>query len=53
MTPAEVLGARGYAPFCAVSVLATIHALADASHSKAMSDLVTEGKWKGELLFTE
>ena len=52
VTPAEVLGARGYSPFCAVSVLGTIHALADASHSKAMSDLVTEGKWKGELLFS-
>ncbi len=52
MTPAEVLGARGYEPFCGVSVLGAIHALADATHSKAMSDLVREGKWKGELLFT-
>ena len=52
MTPAEVLGARGYEPFCGVSVLGAIHALADATHSKAMSDLVNEGKWKGELLFT-
>lgn len=52
MTPAEVLGARGYEPFCGVSVLGAIHALADATHSKAMSDLVSEGKWKGELLFT-
>jgi HEAT repeat protein len=52
VTPAEALGARGYAPFCAVAVLGTIHELADASHSKAMADLVTAGKWKGELLFT-
>ena len=52
MTPDEVLGARGYEPFCGVSVLGAIHALADASHSKAMSDLVIAGKWKGELLFT-
>jgi len=52
VTPAEVLGARGYEPFCGVSVLGAIHALADATHSKAMSDLVNEGKWKGELLFT-
>ena len=52
MTPDEVLGARGYEPFCGVSVLGAIHALADASHSKAMSDLVIDGKWKGELLFT-
>ena len=47
-----MLGARGYAPFCAISVLGAIHELADASHSKAMSDLVTNGRWKGELLFT-
>ena len=47
-----LLGARGYEPFCSVSVLGTIHALADASHSKTMSDLVADGKWKGELLFT-
>jgi HEAT repeat protein len=52
VTPAEALGARGYAPFCAISVLGTIHQLADASHSKDMADLVTAGKWKGELLFT-
>jgi HEAT repeat protein len=35
-----------------VSVLGTIHALADASHSKAISDLVTTGTWRAELLFT-
>jgi HEAT repeat protein len=52
VTPATVLGARGYEPFCAVSVLGTIHALADASHSKAISDLVTAGTWRAELLFT-
>ena len=52
MTPAEVLGSRGYEPFCANGVLATINALADFSHSKAMADLITEGKWKGELLVT-
>ena len=52
MTPAEALGARGYAPFCAISVLGTIHQLADASHSKDMADLVTAGRWRGELLFT-
>jgi HEAT repeat protein len=52
VTPAEALGARGYAPFCAISVLGTIHQLADASHSKDMADLVTAGRWRGELLFT-
>jgi HEAT repeat protein len=52
VTPATVLEGRGYEPFCAVSVLGTIHALADASHSKAISDLVSEGKWRAELLFT-
>lgn len=52
MTPAEVLGSRGYEPFCANGVLATINALADFSHSKAMADLITEGKYKGELLVT-
>lgn len=41
-----------YDPFCANGVLATIDQLADFSHSKAMADLITEGKWKGELLLT-
>src|SRR5438105_12344029 len=35
-----------------MSVLGAIHALADASHSKDISDLVTAGKWRGELLLT-
>lgn len=52
MTPADVLAERTYEPFCANGVLATINALADFSHSKAMADLVTAGKWKGELLVT-
>jgi HEAT repeat protein len=52
VTPAEELGARGYSPFCGVNVLGAIHELADATHSKSISDLVSEGKWKGELLFT-
>lgn len=52
MTPAEELGARSADPFCGNGVLATINALADFSHSKAMADLVTEGKYKGELLMT-
>lgn len=33
-------------------MLAAIHALADFSHSKAMADLVTAGKWRPELLIT-
>lgn len=52
MTPADVLAERSYAPFCGNSVLATINALADFSHSKTMADLVTAGKWKGEFLVT-
>lgn len=52
VTPAAVLEARRYDPFCAVSVLGAIDALADASHSKDMSDLVAAGKWKAELLVT-
>jgi HEAT repeat protein len=52
VTPATVLDARGYDPFCAVSVLGTIHALADASHSKEISELAAAGTWRAELLFT-
>lgn len=52
VTPAAVLEARHHDPFCAVSVLGAIDALADASHSKDMSDLVVAGKWKAELLVT-
>lgn len=52
MTPADVLAARAYDPFCERGVLATINELADFSHSKAMADLVAEGKWKAELLIT-
>ncbi len=52
MTPADVLAERSYDPFCERGVLAAIHALADFSHSKAMADLVTAGKWEPELLIT-
>ncbi|MBI4269228.1 MAG: HEAT repeat domain-containing protein [Candidatus Rokubacteria bacterium] len=52
MTPAEVLGARVLDPFCANGVLATIHELADASHSKPIADLIAEGRWRAELLLT-
>jgi HEAT repeat protein len=52
VTPADTLAERTYEPFCANGVLATIYALADFSHSKAMADLITAGKWKGELLLT-
>jgi HEAT repeat protein len=46
--PAE----RSHDPFCERGVLAAIHALADFSHSKAMADLVSAGKWAPELLIT-
>jgi bilin biosynthesis protein len=52
VTPADVLDERKYEPFCGHAVLAAINALADYSHSKAMADLVTAGRWKGELLVT-
>jgi HEAT repeat protein len=52
VTPAEVLGARAFDPFCERGVLATIDKLADFSHSKAMADLVSAGKWRTELLIT-
>jgi len=52
VTPADVLAERSYDPFCERGVLAAIHALADFSHSKAMADLVTAGKWEPELLIT-
>ena len=52
MTPADVLAERTYEPFCGNGVLATINALADFSHSKAMADLITAGRAQGELLVT-
>lgn len=52
MTPADRLVERTYDPFCGNGVLATINELADFSHSRALADLVAEGKWKGELLIT-
>ena len=52
MTPADLPAERSHDPFCERGVLAAIHALADFSHSKAMADLVTAGKWRPELLIT-
>jgi HEAT repeat protein len=52
VTPADLLAERSSDPFCERGVLAAIHALADFSHSKAMADLVTAGKWVPELLIT-
>jgi HEAT repeat protein len=52
VTPADVLADRSYDSFCERGVLSAIHELADFSHSKAMADLVTAGKWKPELLIT-
>jgi HEAT repeat protein len=47
-----VLSVRTADPFCGNGVLATINQLADFSHSKTMADLITEGKWRVELLLT-
>jgi hypothetical protein len=52
VTPADLPAERSHDPFCEPGVLAAIHALADFSHSKAMADLVTAGKWAPELLIT-
>lgn len=52
MTPADVLAARTLDPFCANAVLATIDALADFSHSNAIGQLVTAGRYRSELLLT-
>jgi HEAT repeat protein len=52
VTPADLPAERSHDPFCERGVLAAIHALADFSHSKAMADLVTAGKWVPELLIT-
>ncbi len=52
MTPGDAFADRAYDPFCERSVLAAINELADFSHSKAMADLVTAGKWRPELLIT-
>lgn len=52
MTPADALSARVFEPFCANSVLGTINALADFSHSNAMGQLATAGKYRSEMLVT-
>jgi len=51
-TPGDVFTARNFDPFCENSLLAVINAQADPSHLKAMADLVSQGKWKPELLIT-
>jgi HEAT repeat protein len=51
-TPGDVIAERDFDPFCENSLLAVINQQADFSHSKAMADLVTQGKWKPELLIT-
>jgi HEAT repeat protein len=52
LTPADQIVERSYDPFCENSLLKAIHELADFSHSKAMADLVSSGKWQPELLIT-
>jgi len=52
LTPGDLLSERGFDPFCENSLLAVINQHADFSHSKAMADLVSQGKWKPELLIT-
>ncbi len=52
LTPGDALAGHGFDPFCENSLLGAIYQLADFSHSKAMADLVSAGKWKPELLIT-
>lgn len=52
LTPADVAAERAHDPFCENALLGTIHRLADGTHSKAMADLVTAGRWRPELLIT-
>ncbi len=52
LTPGDAIAGRGFDPFCENSLLGAIYQLADFSHSKAMADLVSQGKWKPELLIT-
>ncbi len=51
-TPGDVFTERSFDPFCENSLLRVINAYADSSHLKAMADLVSQGKWKPELLIT-
>jgi len=52
VTPADRLAGRAADPFCARGVLAAIHELADATHSNALANLITAGKFRPELLIT-
>ncbi|OGQ00013.1 MAG: hypothetical protein A2Z40_03260 [Deltaproteobacteria bacterium RBG_19FT_COMBO_60_16] len=48
----DVFEERNLDPFCENGVLKAIDQLADFSHSKAIADLITEGKHRTELLIT-
>lgn len=52
LTPGDEIARRGFDPFCGNSVLWSINQVADFSHTKAMADLVSEGKAKPELIIT-
>lgn len=48
----DIFEERNLDPFCENGVLKAIDLLADFSHSKAIADLITEGKHRTELLIT-
>jgi len=52
LTPAGELFDRRYEPFLESEVLSVINELADFSHLKTMADIVSEGKWKAQLIAT-
>jgi len=52
LTPGDELLSRGHDPFSPSDVLWAVHQLADFSHLKTMADIVSEGKWKEQLITT-
>jgi len=52
LTPGDELLSREHDPFPPSDVLWAVHQLADFSHLKTMADIVSEGKWKEQLITT-
>jgi len=50
LTPADELVYRYFDPFCETNVLTAIYQMADFSHSKAIADIISEGKGKPGLI---
>ncbi len=52
LTPGDELIDRKHDPFSGSDVLWAVDQLADFSHLKPMADIVSEGKWKAQLITT-